>query len=421
MSYLSFSSLMVASIAILGFATASAETPSASSWAAQGDALMQEARNTLSHDFRDAEKAYTMALSLEPQNAAALLGMAWVENSNHDFKAGKAWAQKALEQNPRAHDAYALMGDGAVEFGNYEEAFEHYQAALDIRADLSTFSRAAHLLWLNGDDRQAQTLLRKAIASGGPHLENVAWCRAELAIMLLKTGAIVSARQQAEGAVALTPENPRALIAMGRVCVAEGQWKEAIQHFEKSAGVTPTHDALAPLTELYRLTGQEEKAKEQIGRVIAYHLPSARHEGEDHGHAHHGPSYGHSHPASSQLALYLADHDEDLALALEQARAAYQEFPNLHAADALAWSLYKNGQLVEAQTHAKEALRLGTSEPEFYYHAGMIERDLGNTTAAKKHLSHALQLNPAFHPTHAKVARTALAEPSKSAEKVPKS
>ena len=46
---------------------------------------------------------------------------------------------------PTARRAYGLLGDAAVEMGDYEAAFKHYQKMLDIRPDLSSYSRGAHL------------------------------------------------------------------------------------------------------------------------------------------------------------------------------------------------------------------------------------------------------------------------------------
>jgi hypothetical protein len=55
-----------------------------------------------------------------------------------------------------------------------------------------------------------------------------------------------------------------------------------------------------------------------------------------------------------------------------------------------------------------EALRLGTRDARLFYHAGMIERALGNTAAAAAYLRQALATNPRFHPRHADDARRAL-------------
>ena len=214
-----------------------AEPRNALEWIAQGNKAMQKARDVLSHDFTKAEKAFQRALELEPANPEALVGMAWVANSNHDFKAGKSWCEKALALDSSLHDAHNLLGDGAVELGEYDAAFDHYQNALDLRADLSTYARASHLLWLTGDTRTAQSLMRKAIAAGGPYPENTAWCHAELAIQLIHAGAFPTARKELDHALKLAPENPRVLVAEGRYASAKEDYPAAIKAFEKSAAL----------------------------------------------------------------------------------------------------------------------------------------------------------------------------------------
>ena len=65
-----------------------------------------------------------------------------------------------------------------------------YQQMLDIRPDISSYSRGAHLLWLTGDKRKATWLMYKAILTGAPYAENTAWCQTQLALILFNSGAI---------------------------------------------------------------------------------------------------------------------------------------------------------------------------------------------------------------------------------------
>ena len=58
----------------------------------------------------------------------------------------------------------------------------------------------------------------------------------------------------------------------------------------------------------------------------------------------------------------------------------------------------------EARQASDKALELGTPEPAFYYHAGMIAAAMGDPAAARKHLEHALSLNPNFDPKQAALA-----------------
>ncbi|MBA3466107.1 MAG: hypothetical protein H0T21_01770 [Gemmatimonadaceae bacterium] len=54
---------------------------------------------------------------------------------------------------------------------------------------------------------------------------------------------------------------------------------------------------------------------------------------------------------------------------------------------------------------AMQALRLGTEDASLYFHAGMIERALGNKAAARDYLERALTINADFDPLQARVAR----------------
>ncbi|RYD66529.1 MAG: tetratricopeptide repeat protein, partial [Verrucomicrobiaceae bacterium] len=379
-------------------AVAAPSTPvSADAWVRLGDLLMQRARDTVRHDFAAASNAYTKALELDPNHGAARLGMAWVKNSEHDFTAGKMWAEKALEIDPKLQDSYSLMGDGAMELGDYDGALKHFQKALELRADLASYSRSAHLMWLTGQGGRARLMMQRAIDAGGPFPENTAWCRAELGTMHFNDGAMLPAEKQIEIALREAPRNPRVLAAHGRLLAAKSDWSGAIAAYRQSVEVTPTHDALCALVDVLIASGDNETAKAQAERVIAFHSSHA------HAHEHGGEVHVHG-PGNAQLALFLADHDRDLDLALAEAEAACKSFPNIGAFDALAWCQFKKGNPTAAREAMRKAMAWQTPDPMLHFHAGMIYAALGDTRGARSQFSRALQLNPRFHPRYAPVA-----------------
>ena len=97
-----------------------------------------------------------------------------------------------------------------------------------------------------------------------------------------------------------------------------------------------------------------------------------------------------------EKALFYADHGMDLEASLQKARAAYKARPSIHAADVLAWTLYKSGNSKEARKYSEEALKLGTRDPLKLFHAGMISESLGQKEQARKYLQQAIDLNPHF-------------------------
>ncbi|CAN5562873.1 hypothetical protein BH18ACI1_BH18ACI1_24420 [soil metagenome] len=64
--------------------------------------------------------------------------------------------------------------------------------------------------------------------------------------------------------------------------------------------------------------------------------------------------------------------------------------------------------MTEAKRAISEAMRLKTKDGRIFYHAGMIEKGLGNKRAAADYLQKALQLNPSFDVLQAENAKAAL-------------
>ena len=110
-----------------------------------------------------------------------------------------------------------------------------------------------------------------------------------------------------------------------------------------------------------------------------------------------------------EMSLYDADHG-DPAAALMAAREEWDRRRSIHVADALAWSLYANGEYREAWTYSREALKLGTRNALFYFHAGMIRLKLGDCAEARSLLGTAIDINPHFSIRWSGRAREALDE-----------
>jgi tetratricopeptide (TPR) repeat protein len=374
-----------------------------------------------------AEAVYRKALELAPGRPAALVGLAWVANTQHDFQAGRRWARQALASDPRLAEAHALLGDAAMELGDYDEAFEHFQRSLDLRPNLSAYARAAQLVWVTGDAQRAKTLMSKAITAGPFDTRSAAWCRAALARMMFDTGALLPAEKQAELSLGEEPDQPDALLVLARIKTARQDLRAAVALCEQALASGPRHAPLVLLADLYQLAGDAPMAERTAQRVIDYHRNRRTHThtspgGETIpqpvsagatkgvGHSQVGPeleSIPHQH-GDSELARFLADHDRDLECALAEAEAAYETLKNVHAADTLAWCYYKTGRLADAARLIRRALRWNTPDAAILFHAGMIHAKLPDRSTAQKYLYQSLSLNPHFHPRDAALARQQL-------------
>ena len=361
-------------------------------WANLGDALAQKLRDSANLKYYDyAEMAYRQALQLDPRSVDAMNGMAWVAGGRHVFDQSIEWANRALKIDPRNAPARGIIGDAALELGDYDRAFDEYQKMMDLRPDLSSWSRGAWLLWLTGNPSKAQWLMQKAIKAGAPYAENTIWCRAKLATMLFQDGALLPAEQALAPALAAAPRNTQVLLVAGRIAVARHDFATATRYYQTVLDTAPNHEALAALGDLSAANGEQEKAEEYYKKVEALH-------------AAHLASGGHSHML---MAKFYADHDRNLVEALRLAEQR-KLTRNVLEADILAWVYFKSGDLPHARDAIKRALSHDTPDAEMHYHAGMIAAASGDRGAAQKELGKAFSLNPKFSLLQAPIAHRML-------------
>jgi tetratricopeptide (TPR) repeat protein len=364
-------------------------------WTALGDAFMQKARETADASYYGrAEQAFERAHGLDGRLVDAMVGLAWVQSARHEFEKSTESAKKALALDPASAAAHGLMGDAALELGEYDLAAEHYQRMLDLRPDISAYSRTAHLLFVTGDVRRATWLMGKAINAGAPYAENTAWCRAQLALMHLATGNRVAAEQIVEQAASRTPNNYHVLFAQGRIRAARANYAGAIASYQRASAIAPQHEVVVALGQLYELTDDRKSAEQQWALVETI----AR------------LNRANGVLGDAQLARFLADRERRLDEALAIAEGEWKRRPNVFVADTLAWAYYKNGRYADARRAITKALAQRTPEASFFFHAGMIHAKLGDRAMAQRHLGQALSLNPAFDPIDAPTAAAMLQE-----------
>src|SRR5437899_4512980 len=89
-------------------------------WTALGDAFMQKARETADASYYGrAEQAFERARMLDGRGVDAVVGLAWVQSARHEFEKSTESAKKAVELDPSNAAAYGLLGDAALELGEY--------------------------------------------------------------------------------------------------------------------------------------------------------------------------------------------------------------------------------------------------------------------------------------------------------------
>jgi tetratricopeptide (TPR) repeat protein len=363
-------------------------------YAVLGSAYVQKVRETGDPSFyAKAQEAFQEALRRDPQNIDALVGQGTLANARHQFREALRFGEQAKALNSSVARVYGVIADAQIELGMYDQAIETLQTMVDLRPDLSSYSRVSYVRELHGDLEGAIEAMQLAVDASGPATENNAWTRVQLGTLLFSKGELAAAEREYERTLALLPDYPYAQAGLARVWAAQGRVDEAIQLYSNVVARMPIPEFVIGLGELQEANGQVEAAGEQYALVQAMQqLFNAN--GVD---------------TDLDLALFAADHGNDPANAVAMARAAYAARPSVKAADSLGWALFKAGQFDEARPYAEEALRLGTQDALMLYHAGMIAQAQGDDSAARLFLEQALALNPHFSPLYAPMAKQALA------------
>jgi tetratricopeptide (TPR) repeat protein len=364
------------------------------SWAQLGSAYVQQARVTADPSYYPkAEGALRRSLSVDgTENYQAMTGMASLAAARHDFAGALRWAQRAASINPDNADVFAVMGDALIELGRYDEAFQTFQKAIDLRPDLSTYARASYAWELQGSFTnavQAMELARSTAASPA----DAAWCENQLGDLYFNAGALATAEAHYQRAAADDPSFIPPQAGLARVEAARGQTSRAIAAYRSITLRYPLPAYVIALDDLYTVSGGQAEAARETGLLqVEERLFQANGVNVD-----------------LEIALFDADHRVNLAGGLAAAQAEWSRRQSVHVADALAWELYANGRAAEALPYANQALKLGYRNALFYYHRGTIERALGQDVPARRDLAEALRINPAFSILWSKPAANALA------------
>lgn len=340
-----------------------------------------------------AESAIDKALQIDPEDVSAKKLKASLHLTFHRFdealKAGKDLQQKF----PNDAFIYGILTDAHIELGNYKEAVEAAQKMVDLRPNSNSYARVAHLRSLYGDTEGAVDAFKTAARTADPQdKEAQSWCLVQLGDELWKNGKYAEAEKVYDEALLIFPQFHLALAAKGRVRAAQNDLEAAVEFLYEANNRIPNVETAILLGDIYAKQGNGEKAKQQYELVEIIEQKIGVNNDQ------------------KRLALLWADHDTKLDEALTITKREYEMRKDIFTADALAWALYKKGHLSDAKTMISAALNLKSNDARILYHAGMIEKDLGNKEEAKKMLEAALKTNPKFDLLQSENAHKALSE-----------
>jgi tetratricopeptide (TPR) repeat protein len=366
----------------------------APAWAQLGSSYVELARITVDPTYyAKAQGALDRSLALRPDgNGPALMGMGALANARHEFAQARDWGVKAVAALPHTAEVYGVLADALTQLGDDAGSADAVQKMLDLKPNVSSFTRASYYFEMHGLDDDAQSAMNRALgAAGAP--DEIAYSRYYLGELAFNSGRLDEADSQYAQGLVVVPDDPSLNEGRAKVLAARGKADEALRIYKVLVTRAPLPQYVLEYAELLDTNGHGREAQEQYAVLVQQQrLLEAQGATDD-----------------LTAALVAADHG-DKAEALRRAQAEWGRRQSVFVADAMAWALHVNGRDAEASRYAEKTAALGWHNALFAYHRGMIAYSLGQLGDAEKYLDTALRTNPHFSPLHAGTAQKTLTQ-----------
>src|SRR3954471_10702101 len=373
-------------------ATVRAQPKDPRSYAALAQAYLQKVRETGDASFYTrADAVLASALRLDPRSPDAVVVAGTLALARHDFAGGLALGQRARRLAPDLASPYAVVVDSLIELGRYGAAGRALQRWVDLKPTLASYARVSYWRELHGDLSGAVVAVRAALSVGGDVAENGAYVQTLLGNLELQRGRAGSAERAYRAALTRFDAYVPARAGLARVAAARGNLAVAIRRYRAVVARLPLPEYVVGLGETELAAGRAAAAHRDLALVGAEEklLKAA---GVD---------------TDVDLAVFEASHGSP-ARAVVLAKRAWATAPSVRCSDALGWALTRAGRPAEGLRRAQAALRLGSRDPLFLYHAAVAAHGAGRDGLAKPWLQRALRDNPRFSPLYAPKARRLL-------------
>lgn len=373
-----------------------------------GAAYIQKARETGDITYYGlAEDSLKKSLALESKDreaVTALAHLATVYFGEHRFADAIDYANRAEALKTGDVSQYAIIGDARLEMGQYDKAAAAFNLLREAakstdhsgpRTEYLAETRFAALDFIEGKASRSEAELRQAVAMArevNAPAENVAWTQFMLGEELFMTGDCEAAEQCYRDSLESYPGYHRALAGLAKIEAAKHHYDKAAQFYHDAIARIPLPIYAAALGDVYIKMGRHDEARKQF-ELVEYIAQL---------------SVLNKTVYNRELAMFYADHDIKLPESVTLASKELEIRKDIYSWDVFAFALYKNGDYKGAADADVHAVALGTPDPLLLFHAGVIQRALGNDRRATDYLRRALALNPEFHVLYADVARSDL-------------
>ena len=358
-----------------------------------GDAFYQQYRETADPSLlQRAQQAVDSAIEIDPANVTAVIDQGTLALTKHDFSAGLEYGLRAHRLSPALVRPYNLIADAQIELGRYNAAGKTLQRFVDLKPSLAAYSRVSYFRELHGDIDGATQAMKAAVSTGGGG-EPLAYVQTLLGNLEFNQGRLGAAELQYRQALVSDPTGYiQAAAGLAQVDAARGSFDAAIRRYRQVVDRLPLPQYAIALADTELAAGEDAAAKRDLG-VVQVEEKLFRSAGVN---------------VDTELAIFEADHGQAVQ-AVRLGAHAWRQAPSVRSADAYSWALNSAGRSDAALAMSRRAMRLGSRDPLFLYHAGQIARSAGKTERARRLLGRLVEQTPDFSPLYGPRAERALA------------
>jgi tetratricopeptide (TPR) repeat protein len=282
-----------------------------------------------------------------------------------------------------------VQADLDFQEGRYEAARLEFEWLIAENRTWDNLARLAHWHSKLGDVAEADRLYEEAEDDlTAKQMRSYAWLELQRGVLAITHGCYADARKHYQRAEAAYPGHWHTDEHFAELLAAEGKFDEAAALFRKVIARCPKPELQQALGELYLCGGRPEAAEPWFDSALAVYLESVERGGVHYFH---------------HLADFYAHAREAPAEAVRWARKDLEMRSNFSTQAALAWALYRDGQLSEATEYMRLALSSGVHDAEILSNASVLLGAAGASGESERYALEALRINPKhenFHMHH---------------------
>jgi len=250
----------------------------------------------------EAEQAGRKAVSVDNALPSAWNNLGIILQEMGQYEESKLCLERVIAYEPQNAQAHNNLANTCKRMGLFDKAEQYWQKALELKPNYAEpYSNLSNLLNDRGEWDKAAETARKAIelspqmvdayinlsaieTARSNHLEALRWQNALLAFAPLHSTGLASkaltlkqleqlddALSAAQAAVSANPASDEAHNALGMVLQALNRFDEALEAYERAAGLpgTAAEKALVNRALLFMEQGQTQEAEAAYDRVVA--------------------------------------------------------------------------------------------------------------------------------------------------------